>query len=464
MPFPLMLTRVFLDGGWIFVLWMFLYGSWLFFVDWRRTKYAMAQTYCLLAIDVPKLNEQTPKAVEQIFSHFSGAYSNLDWFETYWLGKLQPKFSFELVSIDGYVQFLVRTPTKYRDLVEAAFYSHYPDAEIVEVVDYATRVPSKYPDPEYEIFGTEFILKKDSYFPLRTYIQFEHNLSEEYFKDPMSSVLEVMSSLKTGEQLWLQILCSPTDESWKDKGEEYADKMLGKKKPVKKSMVDQVMDMPMWWINETSTQMLGGSLLGGNASTEEKKSDQPKMLALSPGERGVLEAVQMKISKIGFKCKMRMVYVAKRNVFNKGRFTSIKGSLAQFSALNMNALKVYGPVTPKEDYFYQRWYSEGKKMLILAKYKSRSGDGATSYIMNIEELATLYHFPVMQVKAPLVKKTEAKRAEPPSSLPTMDDLDGKRFEKVKPPSAKPEALKPVEKDKPKDDEEWSPEEIPFEEY
>ena len=40
--------------------------------------------------------------------------------------------------------------------------------------------------------------------------------------------------------------------------------------------------------------------------------------------------------------------------------------------------------------------------------------------MNIEELATLYHFPTPSVKAPLLKRTEAKRAEPPFGIPITD--------------------------------------------
>ena len=37
--------------------------------------------------------------------------------------------------------------------------------------------------------------------------------------------------------------------------------------------------------------------------------------------------------------------------------------------------------------------------------------------MNIEELATLWHFPLPFVKTPLLQHTTAKRAEPPLNLP-----------------------------------------------
>jgi hypothetical protein len=134
----------------------------------------------------------------------------------------------------------------------------------------------------------------------------------------------------------------------------------------------------------------------------------------------VLEAVQQKLSKIGFMCKMRMVYAGKRDVFNKGRVTAFKGAMNQFTSVNMNGFKPYGPVTPKGTYFYQRWSENEKKTKIVRNYKNRSGKGGPKYPLNTEELATVYHFPMLTVKAPLVKKTEAKRAEPPSALPTED--------------------------------------------
>ena len=43
--------------------------------------------------------------------------------------------------------------------------------------------------------------------------------------------------------------------------------------------------------------------------------------------------------------------------------------------------------------------------------------GWTRLILNTEELASIWHFPVREVKAPLVQKTVSKRAEPPTALP-----------------------------------------------
>ncbi len=429
LPFPLLMARIFLDGGWIPVLLVLIQGLWLLWVQSRQEKFAATVAYTVLAIDIPRNNEQTPKAAEQIFTHLSGAHSRLDAYEKYWKGKLNLSFSFELVSVDGYVQYLVHCPKKFRDLVESSIYAQYPEAEISEVPDYVDKAPRRFPDPEWDCFGTEFVLKRLAAYPIRTFTEFEDKAAEEMiFKDPMSAILEVMSGLKRGEQMWLQFRVTPVDESWQKKGEEVVDKIMGKKKIAPKGVLDYLMEIPMAVVTEL--------MHGGEEAPKEKKPDQPKIASLSPGERKVLEKVQEKLAKVGFMVKIRVVYIGRRDVFNKGRMSQLKGAMSQFNAINMNAFKWYGPVTPKGDYFWQRWSENEKKTRIIANYRNRSSKGASPYALNIEELATLYHFPMLSVKAPLVKKTEAKRAEPPSSLPAEGSFPSVEIKAPAKPSKK----------------------------
>lgn len=433
LPFPLLLTRLFLDGGWVPILIVLVQGLWMLWVQSRQAKYAATISYSLLAIDIPRENLQMPIAVEQIFSHLSAAYSGLDAYEKYWLGKFQPTFSFEIVSIEGYVQFLIRTPVKFRDLVEAALYAQYPEAEIIEVADYTDKVPATYPHPEWDLFGTEYVLKKPSAYPIRTYEQFINKMVEDNpFKDPMSAMLEPMSGLRNGEQMWFQMLVTPNDDSWKDQSEQVYNKMTGKKDKPKKSALD---DAVLWLPKAVGDEFIG--MLTGPAPEAAPKKDE-KPAQLMPAEKAAVDGIATKMQKIGFNTKMRLVYAARRDVFSKGRISSFKGALAQFTSLNMNSFKNYGKVTPKSDYPWQRWSEPAKKMAVLRNYRNRSGAGAPPYILNIEELATVYHFPVLGVKAPLVKKTEAKRAEPPVGLPTAGTAGGRPFTKVAPkPKAPP---------------------------
>jgi len=63
-------------------------------------------------------------------------------------------------------------------------------------------------------------------------------------------------------------------------------------------------------------------------------------------------------------------------------------------------------------------------------FKDRDGDiGFHKFNLNVEELATVWHFPSFMVKAPLIKRTVYKKASPPTTLPTMADIEAPEEEK-----------------------------------
>ena len=65
----------------------------------------------------------------------------------------------------------------------------------------------------------------------------------------------------------------------------------------------------------------------------------------------------------------------------------------------------------------------------MSGFKRRSGTaGRSRFIMNVEELATIWHFPIeAAVKAPLVQKTPGRKSEPPMSLPVGGEAVGETF-------------------------------------
>lgn len=415
LPLHQLIWELFLDGGWTLVVFVAVNVWWAYFKFSRMTRYADALTYNILSVSIPRISEQTPKAMEHVFAQLASIHYPLPWGQRIFKGAFHPSISFEFVSVDGALQYIIRTPSRYRDLLEAAVYAQYPDAEIVETSDYVQDVPAVIPNEEWDVLGVEYALKKHWAFPIRTYPDFEHSLTlESKFKDPLSGLFEVMSGVKPGEQLWLQIILTPCDEGWHEKGAEAVAKLSGKKLPTSKpGMVETVAG------HFASLPMAAVEQITGSGAVVPVKKDEEKEKKLTSREIKVLEAVQTKLSKPAMLAKVRAVYVARREAFNKGRLSVIKSALHQFGSTDMNSFKGLWALMPRPPRWFEldRGMEKRLKHAILRNYRNRSNLGGTPFYLNIEELATIYHFPMLDIKAPLLKKTDAKRAEPPTNLP-----------------------------------------------
>lgn len=418
LPPDLMLWRLFIYFGWMILAALFLHGVLQVWLMKKRQEWTSTVTYTLLAIDIPRGNEQTPKAVENIFTYLSGAHGSINFFEKWFEGKVQLSFSLEIASIEGYTQFIIRTPERFRNLVESAVYSQYPDAEISEIDDYVNEVPHKYPDDEYDIWGSEYIHANNHMLPIKVYSKFEHMLgpSETQFKDPSASLMDLCSSLGPGEQFWYQIIVVPIGFDWMDEGDEVVDQILQKKKIGKKGLFMQFLE----WLGELSEifYAIWGDI---EDKKEEEKETGLSMMELTPKQKHQVEGVHDKVSKLGFRVKVRGVYVAKKEDMNKGKVANgFVGYMKQFAALDLNNLKPDVKYTmTKAEYFRKNERIARKKNNIIFNYVNRDASAGTEPgILNIEELATLWHFPVeASVQSPLLQKAPGRKAEAPSSLP-----------------------------------------------
>ncbi len=182
------------------------------------------------------------------------------------------------------------------------------------------------------------------------------------------------------------------------------------------SAAGAVLALPSGVLEQTVGVDLVG-MLGLSAPAEVKQEDIWKAFKITLEEKSMVEGVANKISKNGLEFKMRLCYYGRKEVYDKrARTAMVKGMMQQFAFLNKFSL--YGPQTPKDDYFWQTWtYTKRQTRLTSALKRRNFSIGAPRCVLNTEELATIYHFPAITIKAPLVKKTESRRAEPPTGLP-----------------------------------------------
>ena len=407
------------SGGWIILLIVLAWGASRLWLDWRQTLYNNKKTYVVLAIDVPRVSEQGPRAVENMFAYLAGAHSGASFRDKWWVGYTQDTISCEIVSLEGHVQFIMRTTHKLRDLVEAAVYAQYPSAMITEVEDYAAKVPQHYPDEEWDCWGAELVPAKPDYYPLKTYPYFEDKVSME-FKDPLAAMFESFGRLGPGEQAWFQIVLKPTLGSEFIKEASLAIKKLtGQKVEPKKTIFDKALDLPVSTISFAANQVFSSG-----AAPAKKDAKQPdfRMLNMTPGERDIIQAIENKMSKLTFECKMRFVYIARKEVKANSRIIQpFFGSIKQFNTQNMQSLKpeMKRVGVSSSLILFKDWRNNIRKTKLVKAYRNRSAwIGAKAFHLCTEELASLWHFPhTLQVEAPQLKKIEAKRTAPPTNIP-----------------------------------------------
>lgn len=410
------LGELFLVGGFLVFFYICIYFGLDYYKGYRENKFTANWRWVVLAIDVPALNVQTPKAIEQMFSHLAGAFNSPGIGEAFRGGFKQRWFSFEIISIEGYIQFVVRTEAGFQKLVEAAIYAQYPEAEITEVEDYVTDLPDTFPNDTYDMWAADFGLAENDAFPIRSYHDFEHSISKDtVLKDPMGALLESFSHIGPGEQMWFQILIEPISNAWKDKAIAKIKEVIGEKTKSSPSSIQKLLDAPLSGIGFLSDQIYGA--VERAAGGDDGGGDKNELRYLTPGQTKIVEAMEQKISMIGFKTKMRGVYLARKEVFLPERgVNSLIGAMNQYNIPTSNSIV---PKSSASD--------NARKTLFMAAYKKRKlKTGANPFVLNVEELATIWHFPMSHVKTPLVQKVETKQSEPPVGLPV---------ERIKSPSA-----------------------------
>lgn len=404
-------------GGWILLLPWVAYLVASMWLEWRRGIWDSKRRFVLLAIDVPRDTEQTPRAVEQMFAHFSGIHNDPKKEDKWWNGEMEESTGLEIISLGGYVQFLIHVNVIFRDLVEAAIYAQYPDAEITEVEDYAMRWRGvKFPNDRYEMWGAELRLTKEQYYPIKVYHEFEDAISGE-FKDPMASILEIFSKLSPDEQGWFQVAITPANNDWGEPGQALVAKLIGAKHQAKLRWWERLLEVPTAFVS-----LLSGALTAPPARpVADTRVPASQMLHLPPGKRAIVESIERKIGKIGFHARVRIVYLARKHAFSKPRRAgALFGAMKQFNTLEMNGFKPNKKKMVKVYGLLKRWRHANRQNKLMRWYRLRGRHYTPGYygeILNIEELATVWHFPIRTVKTPQVKRTEAKRAEPPISLP-----------------------------------------------
>jgi len=324
------------------------------------------------------------------------------WIARIWKGQTRSHFSLEIISVEGKVRFFIWTKPKHRNAIESGIYSQYPGVEIYEVEDYTK--PFYYNPDLNNIWASEFVLTKADPFPIKTYVDYglDKDPDEEFKIDPMTPMLEFLGSITSGQNIWIQIIIrahkkrrlfdvlGEKEDPWKDQAEKEKNDIIEKLKVAKEE--------------------------GGFPRIPSK------------GEADIIAALERSVSKFPFDVGIRGVYIADKDKFDPANTGGILGSLKQYNSENLNGFKPKGWFFDF-DYPWNEWFGRKEKIksLVLQEYKLRryfyspwsnkKYRVTKPFVLNTEELATIFHFPGSVAGTPTLEKIPSLKSKAPSNLP-----------------------------------------------
>lgn len=328
---------------------------------------------------VQELHEEIAKG-ETIFASIGGLRAQRGIIS--WLFGRNDHYSFEIVAHEKKICFYVVAPKNMSRYVEQQIHAHYPEAVIEEVEDYNIF------SPQGSILAGWLRAKRSFIFPLKTYKKQE--------TDPLNSIINVMSKLETGEGMVIQYIIRSANKGWHKKASETVSEAY------RKSSVSQALNTS---IVQKGIFLLGDLVKSAKPPTqEERQKTQENPPRLTAMEEDMLKGIEEKNSKAGLDVNLRIIISAK----NKGKAQIYLDNMA--SAFSQYNYYEYGNS-------FKDKISRGKQPRLINNFIYRRFNSNIKFLLNTEELASMFHLPLKTAETPNILWLTAKQASAPINIP-----------------------------------------------
>jgi len=350
----------------------------------------------LFLVTMPKNSDKKEgdqaKEEKNLISQMEQVFSNFLYLKKPKLFQQQPCIAFEIASQIGGsdISFYVSVPQYLESVFEKYVQGVYTNALI-------EKIPQDYTifEPQGGTAGAYLKLSESSLFPISTYQILE--------KDPLALITNNLSKITANEGGAVQVIIKPTSLDLRKKGEK-ALKAIREGKSIREA----VRIASQSEISETLSDFSKSS----KTSKDKEKEHYDKNKQQGIDQKGY-DAIQSKIQKQVFEVNVRVLASAEKESRADEILQHLLSAFSQFSMSAINSLE------PKQVY---------KKELrkLIYDFSFRNFDQKQSNILNLEELASVYHFPTHFIETPYIKSTKSTVSAPPSDLPkTGSSLIGK---------------------------------------
>ena len=332
----------------------------------------------LLMLEIPRENDKKELAAEQLFASLHGILRDRQELKN--SGGVQEHLSLEIVSTAGQIRFYVWVPKILQNFVEGQIYSQYPTVQIYKMnedyVDNRTKYPINY--------LAELGLTENEALPIKTFDTFE--------VDPLAGITGTLAKLSPdrNEELWIQILARPIPDDWH---KNTTDKWVQKIKSGRRSFIGGL-GIDWTWLVEALAALFRPPAGGTNSEVKVELSERAKTQ---------ISKAEEKATKLGYEVKIRLAYLGQNETDAKLNMQALVGTFKQYNSTNLNGFRQLGGTFNPAD---------------LDAYKMRQFTNR-GFILNISELASVYHLPHTSVETPNIVWATSKTAEPPAKLPVI---------------------------------------------
>lgn len=414
------------------------------FIRGQQKRRRKKEKYTLLSIRVSKENETGPIVAEQMFSTIHSIGKELSLWERL-KGHHPDQVSFEIANVNRNICFYAHFPSHLRNLIEGQIYAQYPNVEIEEVPDYASpqkiEVSEKKSSESTEVskavatvggfsahkeknfialdlfknaIGVELGLADPDMYPIKRYPQFEDKKAKVVL-DTLASITSTLAKFNDpDEQAWIQIIIRPMEEKWRvryikclrilKKGIFLNIESLQKayaRAYTNRNHLTRIIFFPVYWFFALQGLKAGTTALsmGEHGGHDDEIEEQ---VSKTHDKETIVVAAMDKVGKLLYEVSLRIVYIPKSPSKELAmiKLREIAGSFKQFNIPHLNGFEIEKVVSGQE---------------ILHHYQQRAMED--SFVLNTEELATIYHLPNLTVTTPNISWVRARRLEPPNDLP-----------------------------------------------
>jgi hypothetical protein len=294
-----------------------------------------------------------------------------------WLRGHKDVFSFEFVVKKGKIHFYMAVPAHLHEYLEEQIHAQFPHAFIEELPDYNIFTPKG------TIKGMMLGLKQPDFLPIKSYKKMD--------SDPLNALINSLGKINEEDTAAIQFVVKSAKPDWRNFGIRVASKMQQGKK-----YEDAYKDAKGGF----------GMVLRDFAKAFKTKSPdqpQPEQYRLSPGEEEMVKSIEETCGEAGMDTNIRIVVSSENQARLDGYLNSLGSTFSQFNMYKKgnNFENLGRPLKKLVNDFIYRNFDEGR-----------------SFVLNTEELTSLYHFPIPGInESPSIKWLDARKASPPDNIP-----------------------------------------------